>query len=229
MSPAFETPSPLPWQIPFATRVSSIRIAILEPVRRRLKARLSCKSITPMNFDSQLSTPKGIATSIVFVLSLFSAIPCTASGENERERALLLGYESMALFYNEVGEPLLSSQSSIASRLTISDYLRELELVGVSYPTTPIGTPDNPAALASYGQAVIDSLDDVPSDAFIVGWYGAIAMATNRANGDYSFPALVMCEHAQRAQFQSDLDCTSNSLTYYQSILETARLLIEEQ
>ena len=175
-----------------------------------------------MSCDPLPLMPKRLSASIAVIFSLFSAIPCAGAGNAERDIALLLGHESMALFYSEVGEPLAGSQTSFNSRLTISDYMSELDLVGVSYPTEPIGTQDNPAALASYGQTVIDSLDDVASDAFIVGWYGAISLAKDHASGDYRFPASIVCEHAQRAGFR-DGNCTNDPIGYLRSILDEAR------
>lgn len=171
-----------------------------------------------MSCDPHLLMPKTLFASAALLIALFSAVPCTAGGTSERDLALLLGHESMALFYNDIGQPL-DGRTSIDLRLDISDHLSQLGLLDVSYPTNPIGTREDPAALSSYGQTVIDALDEVESAAFMVGWYGAIMLAGQ----DRSFPASIVCEFAPLADFENDSDCDTDPNAYLRTLLEQAR------
>ena len=169
------------------------------------------------------------ATIVPFSVLLFVALPSFASGSDEelRDTALLLGHESMTLFYNLLGEPVDpgsgQDQPTIVLRARIADYIDRLGLTGVGYPENPVGNSEDATELASYGQAVVDWLGEEQSSAFMVGWYGTIATWTknNMPYSNADFAGDIICSQAETAGYSDARSCPGDPVEYFLSLLNS--------
>ena len=156
---------------------------------------------------------------------LFSTADLFSSGTDEETQraALLLGYNSLDLFYgleNCDNMECRSDYDNVKTRLEITEFVRTLDLT-VSYPENPMD-----ATIFRYGQEVLDELDSARGAAFIVGWYGRIEEENlSVAESVRSSARAAICDNAERAKFDVDskVSCSENPAAYFSEVLKSFR------